>query len=197
MVAEMTGNLSLLAPAMIAVGVAYMVVGHHTMYPSQPSSRANSPAHRLRLSFPLLATLVARQAMKPVLWSLHVDQTLDEAIQVLEEHDARGGTILDDQGQLVGILTMTDIQRVSPAHRSSQKVGEVMKKNALVCSPERPLDQALEEMTTQHISWVPVVEADELTNRQQVIGLLTIPNIMHKYREMLAQNEVARESRSR
>jgi CIC family chloride channel protein len=183
MVAEMTGNLSLLAPAMIAVGVAYMVVGHHTLYPSQPDTRANSPVHRLRLAFPLLATLEAHQAMEPLRWSLSMDQTLDEAIRVLEEHDARGGPILDDQGNLVGVLTMTDIQRVSPANRAHQKVHEVMTKNALVCSPDRPLDEALEEMTMRHISWVPVVEDDDSLCRQQVIGLLTIPNVMQMYRD--------------
>jgi chloride channel protein, CIC family len=183
MVAEMTGNLSLLAPAMIAVGVAYMVVGRHTMYPSQPDTRADSPAHRLHLSFPLLATLVAHQAMKPLKWSLRMDQTLDEATCVLEEHEARGGPILDDQGNFVGVLTMTDIQRVNPGERAQQNVGEVMTKHALVCSPERPLDEVLEAMTMQRISWVPVVEGDDLACGQQVIGLLTIPNIMQTYRD--------------
>jgi CIC family chloride channel protein len=49
MVAEMTGNLSLLAPAMLAVGVSYLVVGNNTIYANQIYSRADSPAHRARL----------------------------------------------------------------------------------------------------------------------------------------------------
>ena len=49
-IAEMTGSLSFLAPAMIAVGVAYLIVGCHTMYPAQPDTRADSPAHRLSTS---------------------------------------------------------------------------------------------------------------------------------------------------
>ena len=184
MVAEMTGNLSLLAPAMIAVGVAYLVVGHHTMYPSQPDTRANSPAHRFHLSFPLLATLKAHQAMKPLGWSLSIDQTLDEALHELEQHDTRGGPILDNQGNLVGVLTMADIQRVKPDDRAQKKVRDVMTKNALVCSPDRPLDEALEEMTMQHVSWVPVVEDDDRAYGQQVIGLLTIPSIIQTYRDI-------------
>ncbi len=184
MVAEMTGNLSLLAPAMIAVGVAYLVVGHHTMYPSQPDTRANSPAHRFHLSFPLLATLKAHQAMKPLRWSLSMDQTLDEALHMLEQHETRGGPILDDQGSLVGVLTMADIQRVNPDDRAQQKVRDVMTKNALVCSPDRPLDEALEEMTMQRISWVPVVKDDDHAYGQQVIGLLTIPSIIQTYRDI-------------
>ena len=46
MVAEMTGNLSMLAPAMIAVGIASALLGKSTIYTSQVETRADSPAHR-------------------------------------------------------------------------------------------------------------------------------------------------------
>ncbi|HEU5380178.1 MAG TPA: chloride channel protein [Ktedonobacteraceae bacterium] len=45
---EMTGNLSLLAPAMVAVSLASLLVGKNTLYPSQVKVRADSPAHRLQ-----------------------------------------------------------------------------------------------------------------------------------------------------
>ena len=51
MVGEMTGNLSLLAPAMIAVGIASWIVGENTIYTSQLPTRADSPAHKLEFSF--------------------------------------------------------------------------------------------------------------------------------------------------
>ena len=60
MVAEMTGNLSLLAPAMVAVALSTALVGDHTIYTSQLPGRADSPAHRIRFSFPLLASLSVR-----------------------------------------------------------------------------------------------------------------------------------------
>lgn len=62
----MTGNLSLLAPAMLGVGISVIMVGEKTIYTSQVDSRADSPAHRLQFSFPLLSTLVVRQAMTPL-----------------------------------------------------------------------------------------------------------------------------------
>ena len=51
MVAEMTGNLSLLAPAMVAVGLAWFIVrrSDDTIYRSQLKSRADAPAQRLLL----------------------------------------------------------------------------------------------------------------------------------------------------
>ena len=63
MVAEMTGNLSLLAPAMIAVAVSTALVGDKTIYRSQLRDRSSSPFHRVRLSFPMLSALLVRDAM--------------------------------------------------------------------------------------------------------------------------------------
>ncbi|MFN3286292.1 MAG: chloride channel protein, partial [bacterium] len=63
MVAEMTGNLSLLAPAMVAVAISTALVGDHTIYRSQLHDRASAPFHKVRLSFPMLSTLLVRDAM--------------------------------------------------------------------------------------------------------------------------------------
>ena len=63
MVAEMTGNLSLLAPAMVAVAISTALVGNNTIYRSQLPTRADSPAHRVRFSFPLLSSLLVRDAI--------------------------------------------------------------------------------------------------------------------------------------
>ena len=52
MVAEMTGNLSMLAPAMVAVGVATFVVGGKTIYRSQlgDTGRFAGPTLQVRLA---------------------------------------------------------------------------------------------------------------------------------------------------
>ena len=98
MVAEMTGNLSLLAPAMLAVGISVIMVGEKTIYTSQVDTRADSPAHRLQFSFPLLSTLTARQAMTPLALNFLPQQTLAEAEMLLAERTISGAPVLDDNG---------------------------------------------------------------------------------------------------
>jgi len=190
MVAEMTGNLSLLAPAMITVGVAYLIVGHRTMYPAQPNTRADSPAHRLQLSFPLLAALTARQAMRPLEWSLRVDQTLAAAMHTLTEHNAHGAPVLDARAYFVGILTQKDIQRVSPDLWNTRQASTAMTKakDALIYAPDLALDEALEDMTTRRLNWAPIIDPDDPVNEQRVLGLLTAGNIMKKYRTSVARD---------
>jgi len=84
MVAEMSGNLSLLAPAMVAVGISSWIVGHNTIYESQVPTRADSPAHRLETAFPLLVTLTAADAMHPVESAPSPATPLAEAMPLLD-----------------------------------------------------------------------------------------------------------------
>jgi CIC family chloride channel protein len=120
MVAEMTGNLSLLAPAMVAVAVSTALVGNNTIYKSQIPSRADSPSHRLRLSFPLLSSLLVRDAMRPLPAGAALTEDTDiptptvdsqtslpDALEELAEAGSSGALVLED-GQPVGHITVRD-----------------------------------------------------------------------------------------
>ena len=65
MVAEMTGSLSILTPAMIAVGISWLIVrrSDDTIYRSQLKSRSDAPSQRLLAGLPLLAAIPVTRAM--------------------------------------------------------------------------------------------------------------------------------------
>jgi chloride channel protein, CIC family len=186
MVAEMTGNLSMLAPAMIAVGLSYLLVGRDTIYRSQLETRVDSPAHRLQFAFPLLATLSVRSAMTEVSVVLGETQTLAEAAALLALHDRHGAPVLDEKGTLRGVLTKSDIERVPEVERAERHVVEAMNREVLVIQADETLDEALEELTTSRVSWAPVGE--EQTPDHSVIGVVSTASIMQLYRSTLAKN---------
>jgi CIC family chloride channel protein len=188
MVAEMTGSLSMLAPAMIAVGISSILVGNTTIYTSQVSTRADSPAHRLQLSFPLLSTLAVRQAMMVPSLSFSPQQVLAEAEQRFNERIESGGPVIDQQGHLQGVLTLVDIQQVPAEERTKRLVKEVMNRDVLVASPDETLDEALEELTRKRVSWMPVVDTEAEDGDQSVMGVLSVANIVRTYRQTLAKD---------
>ena len=120
MVGEMTGNLSLLAPAMIAVALSTALVGDETIYRSQLPDRSSAPAHRVRLSFPLLSSLRVRDAMTALPTgqtttlapdgALHLspETTLDDALEQFSTADVSQAVVLEHE-QSVGHLTTRDI----------------------------------------------------------------------------------------
>ncbi len=131
MVAEMTGNLSLLAPAMVAVAISTALVGDRTIYHSQLPTRADSPAHRVRFSFPLLSSLLVRDAMVPsestqgataAAVRLEPDQTLDVALDKLAAAGSSQALVAEDS-RIVGQLQVRDIMRTYKANleRSVQR----------------------------------------------------------------------------
>jgi CIC family chloride channel protein len=188
MVAEMTGNLSMLAPAMIAVGIASILVGKTTIYTSQVDTRADSPAHRLQLSFPLLSTLAVRQAMGALTLHFTCEQTVAEAEQQLAKHVESGAPVVDTHGNLQGVLTLADIQRVPLPEREQRHVKDILHRDALIVSPDDTLDEALEVLTSNHVSWAPVVDVEASLSGQHVIGTLPAASIIKLYRQTLAQD---------
>jgi CIC family chloride channel protein len=124
MVAEMTGNLSLLAPAMIAVAISTALVGDNTIYRAQLRDRASSPFYRLQYRFPLLSSLLVREAMvrlpaeAQTAAEVHggqaarrnfllADETLDIALEQFGEQQMTSAPVVEN-GKVVGTLSIQD-----------------------------------------------------------------------------------------
>jgi CIC family chloride channel protein len=188
MVAEMTGNLSLLAPAMVAVGLASIVVGKHTIYTSQLETRANSPAHRLRLSFPLLSTLVAREALLPLVSQVLTPDTPVEQVEAAIKAEHRSGVIIrKPDGTLAGVATLADIGHVPDAQRPHTAIGTMMTSDPVTIRAVEPLDAVLEQLTRAGIRWAPVMEVEGHGAPPRPLGSISVASIMDTYQRAVAQ----------
>lgn len=188
MVAEMTGNLSLLAPAMVAVGLATIVVGKHTIYTSQLETRANSPAHRLRLSFPLLSTLVAREAMLPVENHLIAPaSSVAEVATIIKQTHRTDIVITRPDGALAGVATLADVHRIPEEERSHTPIEQIMNRNPVTVRAIEPLDAVLEQLTKAGIRWAPVMESGIDGGPVRPIGVISVASIMDRYHRAVAQ----------
>lgn len=188
MVAEMTGNLSLLAPAMIAVGISSILVGNATIYTSQVDTRADSPAHRLQLSFPLLSTLPVSRSMTKLLLSFSPNQTVSQAESMLDDRVVSGAPVLDAHGNLLGVLALADIHKIPEQERAQSTVGEAMNRSVFTITPDETLDEALEQLTSHRVGWTPVVDVELVPGVRHVVGLLTVVDIVRTYREAMAKD---------
>jgi CIC family chloride channel protein len=123
MVAEMTGTLSLLAPAMIAVAVATAVVGDETIYEAQLRDRASSLHHRLKLSFPMLASLSVGDAVEPAVVCAAATPVREAAARV-RRAGAHGVAVLDGEGRPAGAVGREVLERAE-ARDPTLAVGEL------------------------------------------------------------------------
>ena len=181
MVAEMTGSLSMLAPAMIAVGIAWLIVrrSDDTIYRSQLKSRADAPAARLMAGLPLLAAIPTVRAMAAPRLVLGAALSSDDARAELGRAAVGGAPVVDDAHRFEGTVA-TAALALKAGH--SRLLGELADPGAPTVSVSSHLDLALEALTEASLSWVPVLDDD-----RRVVGTLSLSDLMRAYRrELLA-----------
>jgi CIC family chloride channel protein len=178
MVSEMTGGLTLLVPSMIAVTIAYVITGKNTIYRSQVQSRDESPAHRSEYSIPLLQKLFVKDAMTKKVITTTPNSMLSEVADIMAKNGIKGMPVLDDNGRLVGMVTLTDVLQIHPDQRATTKVGNLMTKELVTTTPDESLYTAFEKMTSNQIGRLPVIKQED---RTKLIGIITREDIGRVY----------------
>jgi chloride channel protein, CIC family len=180
-VAEMTGSLSILTPALVGVGLAWLIVHHFddTIYRSQIRSRSDTEARRLTAGLPLLAAIPTAAAMAIPRLVLSNSVTVSEAIERSRAAGVRGAPVVDAAGRFEGTIAVD--QLVNSTHRWT-RVGDLADAGAPVVTTDSRLDSALEAITSADTSWVSVLDDD-----RRVVGTMSISDLVAAYRaELLA-----------
>lgn len=173
MVAEMTGTLSLLAPAMIAVAISTAVAGDETIYRGQLRDRADSPFHRARLSVPLLASLSVRDASERLDLVVPATTPIDAALQAMTTAGTTVAAVGAHDGRLMGAVSREALRRV-PRDERSAPVSTVTAR--VVLDPDGSLDDGMHALTEAGTDLAPVVHDGG------PIRLITARGIMRTYR---------------
>ena len=184
MVAQMTGSIALLGPAMIAVAIAWFIVGRSddSIYRSQLRNRTDSAARRLQFGLPLLATLGVASAVNFPNVVLSDHTTASEALQALSEAGVPGAPVTDSQGTYLGTVEVENIARLA-SQDSTLPVADVLDTTATTVAIDSTLDVGLEALTQAGGRWVTVTD-----KRRHVVGILAIGDLVRGYRQSLDAN---------
>lgn len=168
MVSEMTGTYNLIVPSMLSTTIAYFITGRNTIYRSQVPSRSDSPAHMTEYTIPFLTKIKVKDAMSKNVMSVLPNDAVKKAAELMVQHEIKGLPVVRD-GELVGIVTFSDVLRVPPDKRSSVKVEEVMSKNLVTVDPEESLLDAFEKMIHYQVGRLPVIDRKS----RKFVGIIT------------------------
>ena len=179
MVAEMTGSLSILTPAMIAVGISWLIVRHSddTMYRSQLKSRSDAPSQRLMAGLPLLAAIPVTQAMAVPRLVITAQRSIDSVRRALDDTSLSGAPVVDEAGRFEGTIARS---RLEVSGDGQHEVGGLVDAGAPTVSASSRLDVALESLTAAPQSWVPVLD-----DERRVVGTLSVSDVVRAYRQEL------------
>lgn len=181
--AEMTGNFSLLPPAMIAVTMSCLLVGKQTLYRSQQETFTASSTHPLQYTFPLLSAFTVRQAMSRCTETLQDSQSIAIAANFFTQFNIHGTLVLSEQAQPLGTITKNDIAGIPGSQREQMLIAEVIHRRVQMLHIDETLDVALKTLTLHQLSWAPVIEHQTLSDRQNIVGILTLSQILQVYQQ--------------
>lgn len=111
--------------------------------------------------------------MRPLSANLTEDQTLKEAIHLLDMHGIEGLPVVSAQQKVIGVLTTSELLRsLTGCHSLNTKVEEVMKPSINSVSPHDSIDTAWKIQG----GILPVID-----EKEKLVGLLTKTDILHSY----------------
>jgi acetoin utilization protein AcuB len=130
-----------------------------------------------------------RQIMTDTVVTIHPDELVADAAQLLEEFDLRRLPVVDDDGYLVGIVTDSDILQAEAAGSALRTyepeaeagwlaVADIMTRDVVTIAADATVGALAALMIERKVGGVPVVAADEhAPRRQQLVGIVTETDI--------------------
>jgi CBS domain-containing protein len=111
--------------------------------------------------------------------TIHPEQSLAEAVELLTEHDIGALVAVDQHNELKGIISERDIIRVMSrrANALALSVEEVMTQEVVVGLPQDDVMSVANTMTEKRFRHLPIVEGDKL------IGIVSIGDVLKAQRD--------------
>lgn len=184
LVAQMTGNISILAPAMVAVAIAWFIVGRadDSIYRSQLRSREDSAVRRIQFGLPLLSTLGVAEVASPARLVLEDHQRGDEALAELRAAAVPGAPVVDGRGIYVGTVASAVLSSLV-VDQPGVALSQAVDRTTSTVSVASPLSAGIEALTQAGGRWVPVTSGG-----RQVVGILSVGDLVRAYRQALSAN---------
>lgn len=184
MVAEMTGSLSVIPPAMIAVGIAYLIVRRNdgTIYRSQLKNKSESLVSRLEFGLPLLSKIKISEAMTKPKLVLEEGTTTKDALGQMEELKVPGAPVVNSENQFLGTVSLKLIQEASQ-DKPSTLVGRLVNTTSPSVSADTTLDNALEALSSSG-GWVSALDLHQKV--QGIVSTSDLVNAYHRFSELNA-----------
>jgi CIC family chloride channel protein len=113
------------------------------------------------------------------------------ATEIFVRTHHHGLPVVNASGELVGILTVQDIERVQSEEPAPLTIGAACTRELLIAFPDETIGAALRRMSTRDVGRLPVVPRE---NRRQLLGVLRRTDLVRAYDIALTRRTEQRHS---
>lgn len=168
---ETTRNFTMIVPLIIANTAGFLASGNHTIYESQHADATKETADILR-------RVPVEQVLTRDTVTARDDMSVIELLRLVGTSRHHGFPVLDAAGELVGVVSWKDAQKVPYPDRDATSVSAIMTAEVISLFPYESTRRALNLIEKHHIGRVVVV--DPVLPRK-VIGIVTKEDLIQAY----------------
>ncbi len=176
---EMTATYEIILPLMLSCVVAdavCYVLSEHSFYTSRLAKKGISID--LGAGQDLMRMITVEEAMSDDVMTIKPDSPLERALQIIEDTGHMALPVVNDNEELYGIITWSDIHTATLKHERHLTVEDYCTTNLVTVTPEDSLTHALDSLGYKEISHLPVVERN---NDKKIIGIITKGDLIKAY----------------
>jgi CIC family chloride channel protein len=189
MLFELTGDYRIILPLMFTVVISMIVsrrlLNNESIYTLKLTRRGIHLQHGRDVD--VLQSVTVGEIMQPEPQTVSTDMTLTELSEVFGNVRRRGFPVMDNQGELWGIVTVDDLDRAiaqdMPRHTPVSEIATPHRR-LLVAYPDEAMGAALARLSARGLGHLPVVDR---TRPTQLLGLIRREDIIRAYNIALAR----------
>jgi len=183
---EMTNDYAIILPLMTAVVVSTILsqrLQRESIYTLKLLRRGIDVT--LRRDLNLMDTILVEESMTRDPDTVSPEMPVSQLIHEFEETWHHGFPVVDKDGRLVGIVTLTDITRATLEPSENLTVGDVCTRNCISCHPDETLNEALKQFGARDVGRLPVVDR---LDHGRLLGVLRRGDIVTAYSKAALQH---------
>jgi CIC family chloride channel protein len=185
---EMTQDYQIILPLMFATVVSSIIAQHlepESIYTLKLKLRGIDM--RARKQDNPLREVYVKDAMTPIgdLDTVNPDMSVVELAQMFQQTGHHGFIVQKDR-ELVGVVTVSDLERALANKNTSGRVNDICTKNVITIYPDETLDDALRHFGVFDVGRIPVVER---RHPHCVVGVLRRTDIVHSLSSTLVNKQ--------
>jgi len=177
---EMTHDYRIILPLMAAVNVSLFLSWHlqHDSVYTLGLARKGIRLERGR-DVDVLETITVNEVMETEIVTLRESDSLSLATDLFTRKRYHGLPVLNNAGELTGIITVQDIDRAQGDDSGMVRtVGEVCTRELLLAYPDETIGAALRRIGVRNVGQLPVVARNNL---RRLVGLLRTTDVARAY----------------